>query len=411
MTPKVSQRAHRRLAFTAFTVASAGALVAQMAAPASASAAVTTSILNDVSCTSPGNCMAVGYFQENGPGTVYFTLAEKWNGSTWTIVPSPSPQHPGGGALLTAVSCAGSIRCMAVGNTLFLNAHGSFVLRPLAESWNGTSWTVLPTAKLAQPSAVLGGVSCVGPARCMAAGHAGPVQASDKFTLAEAWNGTAWRVAPTPPPQVPGGTALGTVSCTSPASCMAVGYAGFSNGSGASVTLAESWNGTAWRRLATPTPGGNGALAGVSCTASPACTAVGDRAVNSPTLFMATLAERWNGARWAAQPTPNPGGASTAGFGAVSCTRPAACMAVGSSEDQVGEFETSVAEAWNGTRWTRLHTPVRGSFADELRGIACTSPANCMAVGTFAGDNNVPLRTLAEAWNGTQWRVVKSPNP
>jgi hypothetical protein len=355
--------------------------------------------------------MAVGYFQENGPGTVYFTLAEKWNGSTWAIVPSPSPQHPGGGALLTAVSCASSIRCMAVGNTLFLNAHNSFVLRPLAESWNGASWTVLPTAKLAQPSAVLDGVSCAGPARCMAAGNEGPVPASDKSTLAEAWNGTAWRAVPTPPPPVPGGTALGTVSCTSSASCMAVGYAGFNNGSGASVTLAESWNGAAWRRLATPTPSGSGALAGVSCTASPACTAVGDRAVNSPTLFMATLAERWTGTRWTAQPTLNPGGASTAGFSAVSCARPTACMAVGSSEDQVGEFETSVAEAWNGTRWTRLHTPVRGSFADELRGIACTSPASCMAVGTFAGDNNAPLRTLTEAWNGTQWRVVKSPNP
>jgi hypothetical protein len=34
-----------------------------------------------------------------------------------------------------------------------------------------------------------------------------------------------------------------------------------------------------------------------------------------------------------------------------------------------------------------------------------------MAVGTFAGDNNAPLRTLTEAWNGTQRRVVKSPNP
>jgi hypothetical protein len=123
MTQKVSQRAHRRLAFTALTVASAGALVAQMTASASASAPVTVSILNDVSCTRPGNCMAVGYFQESGPGTVYFTMAEKWNGSTWTIVPSPSPQHPGGGALLTAVSCASSIRCMAVGYTLFLNAH------------------------------------------------------------------------------------------------------------------------------------------------------------------------------------------------------------------------------------------------------------------------------------------------
>jgi hypothetical protein len=32
-------------------------------------------------------------------------------------------------------------------------------------------------------------------------------------------------------------------------------------------------------------------------------------------------------------------------------------MAVGSSEDQAGEFETTVAETWNGTQWSVVKSP------------------------------------------------------
>jgi hypothetical protein len=45
--------------------------------------------LSDVSCTSPSNCMAVGDFVgglDNMPA-----LAETWNGTHWTIVKTPHP--------------------------------------------------------------------------------------------------------------------------------------------------------------------------------------------------------------------------------------------------------------------------------------------------------------------------------
>jgi hypothetical protein len=55
------------------------------------SAAAMTGELHGVLCTSPTDCVAVGdHFSEDGIGEA---LIERWNGSTWSVVPSPSPIH------------------------------------------------------------------------------------------------------------------------------------------------------------------------------------------------------------------------------------------------------------------------------------------------------------------------------
>lgn len=84
-------------------------------------------------------------------------------------------------------------------------------------------------------------------------------------------------------------------------------------------------------------------------------------------------------------------------------------MAAGSGTDPTGESGFTLAEAWNGTSWSLLRTPSPGSFADELRGVSCTSSSSCMAVGDFTGTGNE--HTLAEAWNGTHWSLVPTPHP
>src|SRR4051794_21031217 len=45
-------------------------------------------------------------------------------------------------ALLLSVSCSSAEMCMAVGSRL-----GNGNNRSLAEKWNGTSWTIIPTAR------------------------------------------------------------------------------------------------------------------------------------------------------------------------------------------------------------------------------------------------------------------------
>src|SRR5262245_6867119 len=168
----------RRLTPGTLAVLSAGCLAALMAGPATVATAqsVINASLNDVSCPSAANCMAVGWFLGQIPGTSgfqNFTLAERWNGSTWKVVPSPSPRHFGGGELLSSVSCTSSTSCMAVGQIQVEVPPGVTMFHALAESWNGTAWKVVPTPRLAHTGAMLTGVLCTSPSNCMAVGNEG----------------------------------------------------------------------------------------------------------------------------------------------------------------------------------------------------------------------------------------------
>jgi hypothetical protein len=68
-----------------------------------------------VSCRTGNFCEAVGYSATGGvSGGAITTLAEMWNGQTWTIEPTPNP--PGASnSYLTGVSCLGGNFCEAVG--------------------------------------------------------------------------------------------------------------------------------------------------------------------------------------------------------------------------------------------------------------------------------------------------------
>jgi len=299
---------------------------------------------------------------------------------------------------------------MAVGESLFFDtSNGLLIPYPLAEAWDGTAWTVVPTPVLTNSAGTLDGVSCTSASSCIAVGNYGPTAAPTDFTLAEEWDGLAWDVLTMPPPPTPGGIALQQISCLSSASCMAVGYFGYNNGTGTSLTLAEAWANGHWKIVPTPTPQGSGQLAGVSCLGTAACMAVGENNHPVGEPVRGTLTEAWNGTRWSAVPSPNPRGSGAAALGSVSCTGLASCMSTGSANDMTGEYEITLAEAWDGSAWTILRTPSPGSFADELRGVSCTTSLSCMAVGDYVGIGDE--FTLAERWDGSVWKLVPTPRP
>ena len=74
--------------------------------------------LNAVSCSGPSACVAVGIYatpEANPPyNTPPQTLIESWNGSAWSIVPSPDTSSTLDNAL-SAVSCSNPSACVAVG--------------------------------------------------------------------------------------------------------------------------------------------------------------------------------------------------------------------------------------------------------------------------------------------------------
>jgi hypothetical protein len=193
----------------------------------------------------------------------------------------------------------------------------------LAEAWNGTSWSIQATPNPSgSPFAHLVGVDCFSASTCTAVGSY--YDGSNYLTLAEAWNGTTWSIQPTP--NRAGSNSLSGIACPTASICMAVGS---SNGA-TNVALAEAWDGTSWSVKSVPTPSGGASpnLAAISCPASAQCTAVGNYYSSDFTSGM-TLGEVWNGTHWSVQRPRNPAGSTQSILSGISCPATTQCIAVG----------------------------------------------------------------------------------
>jgi hypothetical protein len=341
---------------------------------------------------------AAGAAQASQPGTAA--------GSGWKVEPTP---NPAGAAIneLSAVSCSSKRACTAVGS------HAASLSSPtltLAQRWNGTRWrtqhTTLPTRAT---SGTLFGVSCASATACTAVGTAFDKTARRNVNLAEAWNGTRWRVQAIPDPKGAVNGALHGVSCTSRSACTAVGS--YDNAVGRQVAVAARWNGARWAIQPVPRPAGAAStqFLGVSCAAARACTAVGYQDKGS--AGTRPFAEAWNGTRWHSQAVPLPRGAPGGILAAVSCTSPHACTAAGAS---FSATSPTLAERWNGRRWRVQPTPFPANSNTsreevQLNGVSCASATACNATGAYAPGGR-PAYFLA-AWNGRTWRLVTAPRP
>jgi hypothetical protein len=105
-----------------------------------------------VSCTSASACEAVGDYR-NRLGTPS-PIAESWNGRAWRLQNVPSPPAATGGGDLVSVSCTSASICRAAGSYSTTDVQAT-----LAESWNGSSWTVQKTVNPSTFQQLLG-VSC-----------------------------------------------------------------------------------------------------------------------------------------------------------------------------------------------------------------------------------------------------------
>src|SRR5207248_616002 len=116
-------------------------------------------LLNAVTCVSASDCWAVGYSDIVGAGTLNIdqTLIERWDGASWAIVTSPNPSTPQR-YFLFGVTCASSSECC----TVRLSDIATGVYQTLIERWDGTSWAIVnsPSTSASQHN-FLYGVTCV----------------------------------------------------------------------------------------------------------------------------------------------------------------------------------------------------------------------------------------------------------
>jgi hypothetical protein len=358
------------------------------AAPASSWTTVSSpsrgiqSSLQAVSCTSSTSCVAVGSY---ATGLGYDrTLVENWNGSTWTIVSSRNQGT--GGNVLDGVSCTSSTRCVAVGS--YISASNG--LQTLAERWNGSAWSITASPNMTAGVSAFDGlnaVSCTSPTSCVAVGDYYYTATGEYQTLVESWNGLTWTIVSSPN-QSNTYNLLDGVSCTSSTSCVAVGSYQPND-----QTLIESWNGSTWSIVASPNQGTESDLSAVSCTSSTRCVAVGRYSYSSATQ---TLVESWNGSTWTVVASPDHSGYNT--LSAVSCISSTSCVAVGWYYINPPSPNQTLVETWNGTAWTIVASPNKGTQSNDLNGgVSCTSSTRCVAVGWYRNATGGYHQTLIEA--------------
>jgi YD repeat-containing protein len=407
--------------------------------------------LRDVSCSSETACTAVGYAYVSGK---YKTLVERYDGTSWSIQKSIEPSEGNGFRAMSSVSCASSTHCLAVGE-----AAG----KPFAEEWDGAKWT--PVSIPGSAEGFLEDVSCVSATSCMAVGHHGwwewMGESWQSSTLAVSWDGSEWSEIETPEPSeelLVSGATLSGVSCLTTSSCIAVGSFSAKGEAGAEErTLAEIWDGSEWVIQSSTSPDVFSILAGISCTATTQCTAVGSaRPVNKDTNNMVTLGERWVGSEWVTQATVSPEARTELNLTDVSCTSATKCMAVGYNKFMGRTF----AESWDGSAWKivqsnlgtgteptvscvglpychivastangthgtwiyfqpgggsnwgstfRTFATPEGASSWKLRDVSCSSETACTAVGYAYVSGK--YKTLVERYDGTTWSIQESPEP
>lgn len=333
-------------------------------------------ILNGVSCPSATNCVTVGQDASGGP-----VVVERWNGASWSFEAAPSPTNGGNNSVLRDVSCPTSTRCIAVGETI-----ASPKPLPLAEKWDGTTWTVTAIPK--PDAGELAGVSCTTAHACTAVG----AFRNGALPLVLRWNGTKWKQQSAPLPPGARDATFTDVSCASATACTAVGQS--FDASGQSLVI-EHWDGSAWTVQPAPTPSASSTLLiSVSCPrATSSCVAVG-QSYSGGTYH--PVVERTDGAGWSIQATPEPDGATFALLSGVSCPSASACEAVGSSSAQPSPPDQFVplTERWDGINWVLQPTPTPAGIDDSRPyNVDCSGPNACTLVGLSldASNNRLPL--------------------
>jgi hypothetical protein len=263
-------------------------------------APATFSVLQDVSCLSSRRCTAVGDYAI-GFGLIS-NLVEQWDGKKWSIVSSPNFSITN--ALnnhLNAVTCVSASDCFAVGEFALTNNRQFSGI----ERWNGTLWKVVYSPSRGTGNLTLASVSCANARLCFAVGdfNNDPFGSSGYHSLIEEWNGSRWDVVAAPKPALPDDT-LTSVSCASSKLCFAVG---FDDPNAGGYWIIDEWRGSTWTNLKPPssTPSGIIAISGVTCVTSSNCYAVGSYPQNHDQVPLFSSIEHWGGSSWSAVSAPN----------------------------------------------------------------------------------------------------------
>lgn len=338
-------------------------------------ATLLTNELLAISATSENDVWAVGWSQApDAPPYVRHTLIQHFDGTSWSIVPSPNRQGDYFNVLY-AVSGTSANDVWAVGMS-----HGElFPSRTLIQHWDGTQWSIVPSPSPADQLNELRGVAAIAPDDVWAVGYLSGAQTQEPIdTLVLHWDGAAWTRVPTP--NVGGGAnQLLGISAIAADDIWAVG-------SGAGGPLAMRWNGSVWSLVPVrPNAGASSEfLTGVAGATSNDVWAVGQSRGFFSNRASASL-RHWDGVHWtdkvcyarsASNPPPDyEGGGPDSYMTGVSAVTGHSVWAVGAAG------AGPLIRHHDGEAWTTVIHPRAFPSTAWLQGITSLSGGRAWAVG------------------------------
>jgi hypothetical protein len=311
--------------------------------------------------------------------------------TVFSVVPSPSV--PNGTLVATAAIADNDI--WAVGD-------GGPSPGTLAEHFDGTSWSVVPTPPLPSggingPGGQFFGVAAAASNDVWAVGFKiGPDNPDFGLQLIEHWDGTSWSVDTTGP-EIEGDTLSG-VTVVSSNNVWAVGASGGN-------ALVEHWDGTSWSIVSNSVIAGAGRLSAVSADSANDVWAVGQAGNGGPPIL------HFDGTSWSRVASPIPSLEATS-VTAISPTNVWAVGTVGVGFNHRTHRKAAI-EHWDGTSWSTVSSPnptPSPGLDSFLNGITAVSANDVWAVGSFHKSSGGSA-TLIEHWDGTSWTIISSPNP
>lgn len=356
-----------------------------------------------VSCARAGGCAAGGYYTDSASDEQAFVVGE--TGDSWgqaTEVPGLAALNVGGLAQVSSMSCPSPGQCAAGG---FYNDLNSYTQAFVVSEQNGTWATAIQipfagTAYYPEGLGAISALSCSRAGNCAAGGYDSGKQPSfyktSAFVVNEK-NGHWGKVL-----QVPGLAALNhqsphldALSCSSVGNCAAGGdyvdrsahYQPF---------VVSDHNGTWGKAIEVPGSAAfNSAriapVSSVSCASAGNCVAGGFKTgSNAGRIEVRGFVVSEKSGKWGAA-IAEPGAALFGGRNAtvtsVSCATPGNCAAGGGSKDSSFRSRAFVLSERDGTWGTAIEVPGLATLSAAgpatVKVVACPRRGECTAVGTY----------------------------
>lgn len=318
-----------------------------------------------IASPAPGTAIAVGHrFEIIGGFFEFRSWIERYDGSQWTVMPSATNEREPFRTFLYGADAASANDVWAVGADVPVGGLGHSVI----EHYNGTAWSVVT-------SPAPGLTSSLASVAVHASNDAWAVGVADR-PLVVHWDGTAWTQSPFPATPVAGCTSptylTGVSDVPTGSGAYVVGYCDSGFGQGFIARLDAHRR---WRVVSAPIPASS-QLRSVYARRANDVWAVGferpasDQQVN--------LVMHFDGVAWTRVTVPSTG---FTGLNSVFASGASDVWAVGTGESPQPPFAGPAALHFDGTQWTEVSP---GGFG-ALLGVVGTA-GKTYAVGSRLGD-------------------------